>query len=210
MKLSTAVRTGLVAGLCMMGASAQAFQVGVGLMGGGGKTGFAGQGFPGGFKSAYPFGALIDVKATDWLFIQPEFLLIEKGSHFEFAGGVSELRIGTFEMPLLLKAVLNTGRADRPFVKLGPYVAIPTAATSYFKSQALELTAAVPPDLLTSTEYGYVAAAGVEVYLAPISFDLELRGSRGLTPVWKDAKKGQDGVNSTVSVLLSAIYWFGL
>lgn len=197
-------------GLALVPSSLRAVQVGVGALGGLGKAAFWGDGLPGGYKTTVPFGLLVDVKLNKWLFIQPEIVALEKGDHTDLLDGYTELRVGGFELPLLLKAVFDTGRADRPFIKVGPYFGFPSAATAYVKTSAGEVTVPIPADRLNATEIGYTVGAGMELYLAPLSFDLELRASRGLTPFLKDPPKGSDAVNSTVSVLLSAIYWFGL
>lgn len=122
--------------------------------------------------------------------IQPELLYTQKG----YAGpeGIVEVSLNYISVPVLAKFDYVLDGPVTPHVYFGPYIAFNVSAEAEDEGAVISIEENVSP-----TDFGVVVGGGIDVN----RFNLGVRYSVGLTPVFEDENTNAEAKNGVISIV---------
>lgn len=135
------------------------------------------------------------------LTVRPEVFYLVKGwkhtrelpSYYPppFGGSeyTTEISIDYLEIPVLFRYSYQTGTGFHPFLLAGPYMAFVLDSPDMVRDselEALEEAGRITGDCFESSDFGFIAGAGIDFTYSVVEVSVEARYSLGLTSVVAD------------------------
>jgi opacity protein-like surface antigen len=179
--------------------------VSFGLKGGMNISNFSGSDFEYDAKTGLMFGAMLEFSVPALPFgIESGVYYTQKGAKVEDSGVSGKVKLDYIEVPLMAKFQLGPPGPITPHFLIGPYIGFNMNAEAEFDDG--EVFGGVDIDDLTkSTEFGGVAAVGLDFSLGVTKLNAQARYSYGFTSVFEDdADDGEK--NAVLSVALGITF----
>jgi hypothetical protein len=153
--------------------------------------------------SRYGFlaGAAARIRLSEVFTLQPEFLLVQKGSTqdvrvvgFPFGAILAEYDLQYLEIPVVLRTHFLKGKNVRPTLGIGPYFGYLLKATYTFTNGFLG-TSSEDLDGLKKTDFGFVTEYGVEIESGKVRVGLHYRYTMGFVDLGLPTGPGAPTVN---------------
>jgi len=143
-------------------------------------------------------GVFLTYAISEIFSVQPELLFSMKGSKETFADTTYSYKVNYIEIPLLAKVYLPTEGKIKPHLFAGPAIGIllSAKATSDPGDEEIDFK-----DETKSTDFGFLAGAGVEYKMESGSVLFDVRYEVGLTTIDKGDGEAADIKNSAISFM---------
>jgi hypothetical protein len=130
----------------------------------------------------YAMGFWFGVPVWRHLTIQTEALFTMKGDSESASGYTASTHLGYFELPVLARVDVLRDALVRPFLLVGPSLAVNVSASSELESDGSTVEVDVK-DQVGSLDLGLVVGGGLDFALGGRTVGLDVRYTRGLTDV---------------------------
>jgi hypothetical protein len=155
----------------------------------------------GGSLRGYALGFWCGVPVWRRLTIQTEALFSMKGDSESASGYTVSTHLGYFELPVLARVDLLHDALARPFLFVGPSLAINLSARSKFEGDDTSVDVDVK-DQVGGIDLGLVVGGGLDFALGGKTLGVDVRYSRGLTDVVGDGVNAS-AHNESIAVMTS-------
>ncbi|MCX6567131.1 MAG: porin family protein [Candidatus Aminicenantes bacterium] len=154
-------------------------------------------------KIGFALGGYLTLNISNDFSIQPELLLVQKGTKWSEGGGTQGFRLTYLEIPILAKYSFAAGTNMNVFVFAGPALAFKIRATVYGEygdeSDSEDL------DYIKGMDFGLAFGGGLEMPFGKNVLTFDIRYTFGLGNCWKAADGDDSKIKNSAIMFLAGI-----